>query len=80
MAEINETQREKIRKEAKQIIDNFASALEKVKIKPKKEKNGVGGFREEKSGKKADSDFRRIMFENAPNKSGDSIIAEKKSW
>ena len=25
-------------------------------------------------------DFRRLMFENAPNKNADFIIAEKKSW
>jgi len=80
MAEIDEKQREKIRKEAKHIIDNFVKSLEKVKIKTGKEMEEVGGFREEGPGKKADSDFRRIMFKNAPNKSGDSIIAEKKSW
>jgi len=80
MVEIDEKQREKIRKEAKQIIDDFARALDKVKIKPGKEKKELGGFREEGAGRKSNSDFRKIMFENAPHKSGDSIIAEKKSW
>lgn len=74
------TDNEKIKKEAKQIIDNFASAIEKVKIKVKKGKKEVGGFREEKDDMKPNSDFRKRMFDNAPQKNDDNIVAEKKSW
>ena len=77
---MKEDQKEQIKKEAKKIIDNFASAIEKVKIKGKKDKKEVGGFREEKDGMKPNSDFRKRMFENAPQKNDDNIIAEKKSW
>ena len=80
MAEMNEQKREQIRKEAKLIIDNFSNALEKVKIKEKKEKLIVGGFREEGAGLKGNESFRKIMFKNAPNKNGDNIVAEKRSW
>ncbi|MEK6850886.1 MAG: hypothetical protein AABX85_04900 [Nanoarchaeota archaeon] len=80
MAEINEQEREEIRIEAKRIIDNFASALEKVKIKEKKGKKEISGFREEGNGKKGDSEFRKKMFANAANKNQDNIIAETKSW
>lgn len=80
MAEISESEREKIRKEAKDLIDKFAKALEKVKINKKISKESVGGFREEQNGKTGDLNFRKIMFENAPDKGEDNIIAEKKSW
>ncbi len=78
---ISEKEREEIKKEAKNILDNFASALEKVgKIKGKSFKRELGGFREEGKGEKCDDDFRRRMFENAPEKEGDCIVAEKKKW
>ncbi len=80
MAEMSEQRKEQIKNEAKQIIDNFASAIGKVKLKGKKSKRNVGGFREEGEGKTADPEFRKIMFENAPSKEGDNIIAEKKNW
>jgi len=72
--------KEKIRKEAKKIIDNFAAALEKVKVKKKPLNAELGGFREEGEGKICDAHFRKTMFDNAPEKDGDCIIAEKKKW
>jgi Asp-tRNA(Asn)/Glu-tRNA(Gln) amidotransferase C subunit len=78
--EISEEKRESIRKEAKQILDNFGKTLEKVKFKEKKKEKGVGGFREEGKGQEGEKDFRERMFKNAPNKGEDSIIAEKKKW
>ena len=77
---ITEKQREEIRKEAKKILDNFADALENVGIKKESVKKQAGGYRKEKNGEKCDSDFRIGMFENAPSKEGDCIIAEKKKW
>lgn len=61
-------------------MDDFAKALEKVKVSPKKEKKKVGGFREEGEGLEAEPDFRKRFFANAPKTEGDFIIAEKKSW
>jgi hypothetical protein len=77
---INEAKREEIKKEAKQILSKFAKSLEKVKLKEKKEKKEVGGFREEGEPGKPNADFRKRMFENAPNKDEDCIITEKKEW
>lgn len=77
---INEKQRNDIRLEAKRILDNFASALENVKIKKESVKKHAGGYRKEKNGEKCDDDFRKIMFENSPEKEGDCIIAERKKW
>ena len=71
---------EKIRREAKAILDKFAKELESVELKDKKEKREVGGTREEGKGGEEVSDFRKRMFENAPSKEGDFIVAEKKKW
>tara|TARA_Y100000310_G_C20701159_1_gene830001 strand:+ start:3710 stop:3943 length:234 start_codon:yes stop_codon:yes gene_type:complete len=77
---MDEKKEKALRKEAREILDKFAAALDKVKIKEKSLKGKVGGFRDEKDGKECDSDFRKRMFENAPSKEGDSIVAEKKKW
>ena len=77
---ITDKERDNIKKEAKAILDNFALALEKVKIKKKELKKPAGGYREEKEGMQNNPDFRSRVFENAPNKNGDCIIAEKKKW
>ena len=69
MAEIN---KEEIRAEAKAILDKFASALEKVKLKEKVEKKETGGYRKEAQGKKCDESFRKAMFENFRIKDSDS--------
>lgn len=80
MAEISEKEREEIGKQSRELLEKFGKALESVKLKEKKKDNRVGGFRVEGEGKQGDKEFRRIMFENAPSKEGDNIIAEKKSW
>lgn len=77
---VSEKEQGEIRQEAKKILDNFASALGGVKIKEKRLKRDVGGFREEKGGDVGDEDFRERMFENAPKKQKDCIVAEKKKW
>ncbi len=78
---VSEAEKETIRKEARAILENFAAALEKVKVKevsrslPKDE-----GKREEQVGLAGDADFRTRMFDNAPKKSGNCIVAEKGNW
>ena len=58
---------EEIKKQAKEIIDNFARALEKVKVEEVRVKREEDR-RQEKEGQGASSDFRKIMFENFRNK------------
>ena len=77
---INQGKQEEVRKEAKKILDNFANALGKVRIKKKEFKKEIGGYREERNGEDCNNEFRKTMFENAPEKDGDCIIAEKKKW
>jgi len=77
---------EEIKKQAKEIMDSFASALEKVKI----EESGVEReedrraervlSQKEPKDSELDSDFRKIMLGNAPSIDGDCIKAEKGGW
>ena len=77
---MEQKKQEQIEKEAKDILVKFGKSLEKVKVKEKVVKEEVGGFREEGEGLKADEDFRKRMFKNAPSTDGDFIIMEKKKW
>jgi len=77
---MDDAKREKIAKEAKEILDKFSHAIEAVKLKAREEKRELGGFREEGEGKICDTDFRARMFANAPEKDEDYIYAEKKTW
>jgi len=77
---IEESKKEEIREEARRILHNFAQKLEKVKLKEKRANKGAAGYRDEGEGLRTDEDFKKIMFENAPEKDEDCIIAEKKKW
>ena len=78
---LSEKEKEDIRKEAKRILDSFSEKLSKVKVSEEepliKRKSSE---REEKEGVDAEEGFRERMFENAPEKNKDFIIAEKKEW
>jgi Asp-tRNA(Asn)/Glu-tRNA(Gln) amidotransferase C subunit len=77
---VSEKEKEEIKKEAKAIMDSFSKKLEKIKEKtsePIIEREKCE--REEGKTKKTEID-RKIMFDNAPNKSDDFIVAEKGGW
>jgi len=79
---ISDKEREEIKKQAKGIMDSFASKLEKVEKEIKDIDVGVErskSEREEGEGNPQELD-KNIMFENAPKKNKDFIIAEKKGW
>ena len=78
--EMVQKREEEIRLEARRILDGFAKSLEGVELKEKKLKQGVGGFRGEVGAVEGDSEFRKRIFENAPKKEGDFVLAEKKKW
>ena len=71
---------EKIKKQAKAIMDEFIKALDKVG-----EISGEIGLERQETtregaAKKAGGDFKERMLKNAPRKEDGYIIAEKKSW
>jgi Asp-tRNA(Asn)/Glu-tRNA(Gln) amidotransferase C subunit len=78
---ISEEEKERIRKEAKKLIDSFSEKISKIKVSEEEPNVRRKEFeRIEGNGEDCDSDFKKIMFENAPNKRGDFILAEKKKW
>lgn len=79
--EVSEEEKEKIREGAKRIMDDFGKALEKIG----EDKEFVfverdGFIRDEGNVLKPDPEFKKIMFENAPKKNKNSILAEKGGW
>lgn len=78
---VSEKEKESIKKQAKQIMDEFSKKLSIVgkeieeSLIERKEYE-----RPEKKDVKCDNSFRKKMFENAKNKEGDFLIAEKKKW
>jgi Asp-tRNA(Asn)/Glu-tRNA(Gln) amidotransferase C subunit len=78
--EVSEAEKEKIRKQAKEILDNFSKQLSRID-------SGIkDSFSEREESERLEGKGncepidREIMFENAPNKNRDFIVAEKGSW
>ena len=79
--EVSESEKEDIKREAKEIMDRFSKKLSKIKEKiPEPIIEREEFERVENEGNECDDDFRKRMFENAPNKNGDFVLAEKKKW
>lgn len=73
----------RVEREAREILDKFAIALEKVEKEAGKEESFIDREefeREEKEGDCCDSGFRKRFLDNAPNKDEDFIMAEKGGW
>ena len=77
---ISEYEIEQIKKQAKEILDNFSKALASVKSEEEWNVERAEDRREDGEGVVCNSDFRKIMLENAPIHNEDFIIAEKKTW
>jgi len=78
---VSKAEQEKIKKEAKCIMDNFAKALAKVE----REKISFSFVQRKQQTRKeskavADSEFRKVFFDNVPAKEGDWVKAEKGKW
>ena len=77
---VSDKEKQEIKKQAKDILDNFSKELSKIKREIKepvfeKEKSE----REEGKKEKCEVDIKTV-FENAPKKNKDFIIAEKGGW
>tara|TARA_Y100000310_G_C20702929_1_gene831733 strand:- start:11988 stop:12248 length:261 start_codon:yes stop_codon:yes gene_type:complete len=78
---VSEKEKEKIRKQAKDIMDKFSNKLSKIDKKiPEPLIERAEFERVEGEGKESNPDFKKRIFENAPQKNKDFIIAEKKKW
>jgi len=76
---MNEKEIEQIKIETKKLLDKFSKVLEKVKSEESNVEREEDR-RKEGEGKMGDEEFRKIMFENAPQKNDEFILAEKKKW
>ena len=76
---VSEKEKEEISKKAKSIMDSFSKKLSKVKGKIEESYVEREDFERDEGGEALSID-KKIMFENAPQKNKDSIIAEKKKW
>jgi predicted Asp-tRNA(Asn)/Glu-tRNA(Gln) amidotransferase subunit C len=72
----------KVKQEAKNLLDKFAKALEKVEKEELSESfvDRENFFREEGSGSESDKGFKERMIHNAPRHDEDFVIAEKGNW
>jgi Asp-tRNA(Asn)/Glu-tRNA(Gln) amidotransferase C subunit len=78
---ISEEEKERIRRDAKKIIDSFSEKISKIRVSEEEPTVRRKDFeRVDGNGEECDNVFKKIMFENAPNKSEDFILAEKKKW
>lgn len=75
---------EKIKRQARQILDNFADALASVEKEAKEGKEGhverEEFERKEGDGKEYDSGFRQAFLKNSPSHDDDFVIAERGDW
>ena len=69
----------KVENEAKDIIDKFAKALEKVKTKDQDFYIEREEFERDENGTPCEG-FKSKLLGNAPEKDNDFIIAEKGAW
>jgi len=78
--EVSEEEKQKIKEQAKKIIDDFSKKLSKLDKETKEPLIEMKEFERQEGNKKDESFSRKKMFDNAPNKTDDAIIAEKGSW
>jgi len=73
--------KEKIRGEARQVMDKFQKALDKAGIdEADVQIEREESVREAKDDKFDSLDFKKRMLKNAPKHDGDCIVAERGEW
>ena len=77
---VDEKLKKEIKKKAKQILDDFSRSLKGIE-----DKKLLGGVERDKQTRgeskvSCDKEFRKLFFENVPDKEGDFVKAEKKKW
>jgi len=77
--EVSEKEKEKIKKDSKKLLNEFASKLDKIKA-PEGHFQNESGMRKEGDGWQTDEEFKSTIFANAPFLEDDCIVAEKGGW
>lgn len=79
--EVSDGEKGKIKEQAKKIIDDFSKKLSKLDKETKEPLIEAKEFERQEGKNKRDESFsRKKMFENAPEKNDDFIVAEKGDW
>ncbi len=76
---ISEKEKEEIKKQMDSILKSFSKKLSEIKGDVGENFIERDAFEREEDGKQLEMS-KEIMFENAPEKNKDFIIAEKKKW
>jgi len=77
--EVTQKEKEQIKQDAKHLLTEFASKLEKISTKESHHENSTG-TREEGDGWKTDEEFKSTTLSNAPFVEENFIVAEKGAW
>jgi Asp-tRNA(Asn)/Glu-tRNA(Gln) amidotransferase C subunit len=78
---VSDKEKEEIKEQAKKILDDFSRELSKAGREAGESVIERENCERKEGSEKCDDNFsREKMFENAPEKNDDFIIAEKKSW
>lgn len=77
--EVTESEKEEIRRDSKNLLNDFAAKLSTIKAKETHLENGTGS-REEGEPWKTPEDFRDLTFANAPFVEDEFLVAEKGNW
>jgi len=73
--------KDKVEKQAKQILDKFARALEKVEKECKNIDSSVDREKfEREEGNGEECNFKKKLLDNAPEKSEDFVVVERGGW
>jgi len=76
---VTEAEKEEIRKNAKNLLDEFSSKIAKIETSEPKPEDAEN-LRSEGKGSEPNQEFREFMFDNAPLVEEGLIIAEKGAW
>ena len=71
---------ENIKKQAKEIMDEFMKALEKLPENPGEFGSERTESLREGKAKKPGKEFRKRMLQNAPKSKDDYLVMQKKKW
>jgi Asp-tRNA(Asn)/Glu-tRNA(Gln) amidotransferase C subunit len=77
---VSEKEKQEISEQAKQILNDFSKELSKIDKKINETFIERDEFEREEIGKNSSDIDRKMMFENAPQKNNDFVIAEKGGW
>ncbi len=69
-----------VQEDAKKIMDQFMDLMKDITVEEDFVLERTVCFREEGEGNLVNEEFKRRFLSNAPNTSGDAILANKAAW